>query len=843
MAKATAVTFGTAGIDERTLSDEAALKALVRSALETACTAGMEPDLAAPNPRVRRSLMTHMTDAQARYVGSLIARQRASVPLAAAVGRLVDAGMSGALVKRAAEAVTHEDDVLSQVLSALGLGKRDEQRGLYRYICDSLETSKTGIVAAQASTGIGKTTVAHAIAGEWTRGQLGAKQHSVVVVAFPSLHGVKSFASQWERARQGGVDLPPSQMLMGRREFVSRNALLELLEDPAETAPHLEQKDLDAIGAWLKEQEAAGERGQWWMDSLLDRVSALDRESLGLNALSSDDDPGVQAYRAQFVGARTASVIACSHHMLGFDILLRQRAIARIEGYREQREEIRSTFTSEAAKAARAVRRQEDGFSETVQEVIARAAIEHEAALLAEGEGLNQRRLPPYQHLVIDEAHLLEQAFAGVFSATLSLRETAQRMLRLAKLNKSKEMSQASAAVLRACAQITHAGADGETLKFEPNLGDEPTFVTALRLILWELSRLKPPKRPKESSLALMAMLDRDRALLEKALDSNAPAVRLMEFSPVRHYPQLVMGLGDVSQPMHTLWAGVQSAVMLSATLYMPRSDGWSARYVASLQHVPVHRLREIPVIESLWLTEPVLGLHVPPGLAAGEEGWPWLMPPSRRHKLTGEELQNAEGQWLDQVTEQLLTIYDTGAGGMLVPCTSHEMVAKLAQRVCGANGQREQLVVLASKDFPSLGAMRQAAVDAYQTGKRFIMLATGAAWTGFDLSGQAVGQDAAADNLLTDLVLPRLPFGMNRSITHRRRTENKRDSVNHEVLSVALLVQQALGRLVRRPGLPRNRRIYILDRRLVDGSLAAWISPVVRVAGRYKRIEMQRGG
>lgn len=841
MAKTTAITFSTAGIDQSTLSDEGALKVLVRSALETACSAGLEPDLTASNPRERRSVMTHMTDRQAKYVRNLMASQRASVPLAAAVGRLVDAGMSMALAKRAAAGSTDEGDVLSRVLQALGLGEREEQRGLYRYICDALAGSSTGIVAAQASTGIGKTTVAHAVAGEWTKGCLGAKRHSVVVVAFPSLHGVKSFTSQWERARQGGVDLPHVQMLMGRREFVSRNALLELLEGPAEVAPHLMQDDVEAIRAWLEEQDAGGAGSKWYMDSLLERVSALDRESLALNALSSDEDPGVQVYRAQFMGAWTASVIVCTHHMLGFDVMLRQRALARSEGYREEREEIRREFMSDEAKAERAARRQGGGFSETVQEVIARAAIEHEAALLAEGELLQQRRLPPYHHLVVDEAHLLEQAFAGVFSATLSLRETASRLARLAKLNRSKEMSEASAAVLKACTQLTHAGADGETLKFEPNLADEPKFVTALRLILWELSRLKPPKRPKESSLALMAALDRDRSLMEKALDPNATAVRFMEFSPVRHYPQLVMGLGDVSQPMHTLWAGVQSAVMLSATLYMPRSDGWSARYVASLQHVPGHRLREIPVVESLWLTAPVLGLHVPPALASSEEGWPWLMPPSRRHKLDGAALQEAEGQWLDQVAEQLLRIFDTGAGGMLVPCTSHDMVEKLAIRLRGAEGAREHLVVMAAKDFPSLGALRLAAVDAYQAAKRFIMLATGAAWTGFDLSAQSVGQEAAEDNLLTDLVLPRLPFGMNRSITHRRRTENKRDSVNHEVLSVALLVQQALGRLVRRPGLPRNRRIYILDRRFVDGSMAAWMSPVARVVTRYKRIEFER--
>lgn len=739
---------------------------------------------------------------------------------------------------------------LSDVLDALKLGKREEQTALFLRICESLNTAEeTGIVAAQGATGVGKTTIAQAIAVEWLRGNCRSSPSPVVVVAFPSLQGVKTFATQWEKARSAGLPVPAIEVLVGRGEFVSRGAVELLLDDPATHAPNLSAEELQGIRDWLSQQDAARPTGTWtrfgaWLiDGLLSRVASLDREALTINGLSAPTDPGVVAYEEQFSRAHRSSIIVCSHHMLAFDVLLRQQSLGRIDAFRQARSAVRDKYFSPEVRASRDEARKAGGHVEGIAEVVARVTLEHEMELLREGELLEQRRLPPYQHLVVDEAHLLEQAFSSCFSSSVSLRETARRLAALARIDGRREVRDAAAAVKGACIQISSAGKDNEVVDFVPSLATDGQAVTALRTIAWALKSFKPGRRVKQEALPLLSALERDSRVIDAALDSGGRGVRLLDFSPVRHYPHLVVGEGDVRQPLHTLWAGVRSAVLLSATLYLRRSDGWSARYIANLQSVPSHRLKEIPVVEAPWIVTPVQNLFMPDvggrSRSADPAGaLPWLMPPSRRDRLQGEALERAQDQWLVDVVDAVRWIHRTAAGSILVPSTSHEMVRGLASRLRHPSGpdRASEFEVLASTDFPSLGALRDAGIVAARDGRRFVMLATGAAWTGFDLSGKELGLDAVDDNLLTDLVVPKLPFGMNRSITHRRRAADKRDPVNHEVMSVALLVQQALGRLVRRPGLPRNRRMFLLDRRLVDPTLAGWLSPVHRVLEHYPK-------
>ena len=93
----------------------------------------------------------------------------------------------------------------------------------------------------------------------------------------------------------------------------------------------------------------------------------------------------------------------------------------------------------------------------------------------------------------------------------------------------------------------------------------------------------------------------------------------------------------------------------------------------------------------------------------------------------------------------------------------------------------------------------------------------------------------AEQDNVLTDLVIPRLPFGANQSLTHLWRVKH-RPGVPWDLLDASFRFKQALGRLVRRQGLPANQRIFVLDGRLADPLQAPRLAPFGNHLRRYSR-------
>lgn len=91
-----------------------------------------------------------------------------------------------------------------------------------------------------------------------------------------------------------------------------------------------------------------------------------------------------------------------------------------------------------------------------------------------------------------------------------------------------------------------------------------------------------------------------------------------------------------------------------------------------------------------------------------------------------------------------------------------------------------------------------------HQEGRRPVWLGLGAAWTGIDLSDESA-TDPADDTMLTDLVITRLPVGLNRTLTHERRIAIAGFSIVS--LEGVWQLRQGLGRLVRRPGV-RNKNL-----------------------------------
>lgn len=74
----------------------------------------------------------------------------------------------------------------------------------------------------------------------------------------------------------------------------------------------------------------------------------------------------------------------------------------------------------------------------------------------------------------------------------------------------------------------------------------------------------------------------------------------------------------------------------------------------------------------------------------------------------------------------------------------------------------------------------------------------------------------------------------------HRAATQNK---VPWELLDTSMRLKQGLGRLVRREGLPHNRRIFMLDGRVNDRQFDGYFSALNRIMGIYPAKRLMRSG
>ena len=139
--------------------------------------------------------------------------------------------------------------------------------------------------------------------------------------------------------------------------------------------------------------------------------------------------------------------------------------------------------------------------------------------------------------------------------------------------------------------------------------------------------------------------------------------------------------------------------------------------------------------------------------------------------------------------------------------------------------------LILQSRSLPvSSCAARFRAMGA--EGKRPIWIATDTAWSEIDLSNREIPDDRAhEDILLTDLIIPALPFGMGHGIAHRIRKQ--KTGFSAEVAETLRKTRIGIARLMTRDGV-KDRHIWLLDGRLVDPAAANYTANVRRWLVRY---------
>lgn len=697
---------------------------------------------------------------------------------------------------------------------------RHEQISFYLQNKASLNGGKIGL--SEAATGTGKTVSMLVAAAEMANAR-----NARVVIAVPTISLIHQFHHAYEHglgdapslkdAIQSRLGIAPElRRIFGRREFVSEFLLRELI-----VSGELEPQQSSVAGQWLDEAKSGPQvTDSWLVSSLEDKVGRnFPMSDVQLGELATSDDFGFLAYRAQFAHeeAHEAEIVLATHAMLGIDFRARLQAARSDDEYKEVSAALSDTITeffalSRTAKSAddEPQKAHLKALASTEKDLMRHYESEQGRALVRISEGFGV--IPPYRFLMVDECHLFESSLSRVLSNSISLKQIARELAELqasgVKVSKAA-LKQARAAIddlVRCSPSVSSESRDGDMVQINSTyaLQHFPTLLPAVSAIAQVLDGI--PKLPKDADLQsrrLYATLKRDLQVFRSIING---AYSIINFSPVRNFPTIAVGRPSLEATLRQLWAYVEGASCVSATIYLPKGNTQSGWYLKSILAIPDHREAEYAPIGAAWIYRPVKYVwqpSTPDDIAA-------LTPPASG---TDGAAQAADtDRWHSAVASVLRQqVIPTAEGGILVLCTSYLTCEMLAQQLSDMPDSIN--IVAATPKYP-LASQKAAFIASRKNNQPTLWLTTGAAWTGLDISGKEIGLPSEEDHLLTDLVIPRLPFNTNRSITHQHRKLH-RPSTSWEIFETCFAFRQALGRLIRRMGLPKNRRLWVLDGRL----------------------------
>jgi hypothetical protein len=290
--------------------------------------------------------------------------------------------------------------------------------------------------------------------------------------------------------------------------------------------------------------------------------------------------------------------------------------------------------------------------------------------------------------------------------------------------------------------------------------------------------------------------------------------------SPKLYCTSFTVGPANVSKYLAARWETTPMGMLLSGTMAHIGPNGASFTSIRNeLCIAPAREGYTAPLHPSWIYSSPTV-------YTVGVEAFHHFVPPSGQ---APEPEQMAH--WLSWCAKGISHAAQDSKGGMLVLMTGYERLELLAEILNRTQPhlsarllvqQRNQGIARYTTDF------RMKA----KSGIRPIWLATGAAWTGLDLTDRDFDEtDADQDLMLTDLVIPNLPFGLEKTNTHFSRVA--REGFLAEIVTVQRKLRQGLGRLIRRDKL-QHRRIWLLDGRLDHPAAKNYIADIHRMLGLY---------
>lgn len=465
--------------------------------------------------------------------------------------------------------------------------------------------------------------------------------------------------------------------------------------------------------------------------------------------------------------------------------------------------------------------------------------------------------LPRPLALLVDEAHNLEQAQSAACSQGLSL-QSLKQTLNDGNWPKAK-LKAASRLVISMASELTRQlqSVPGDLNNLSNIAGEQQqdawnnckVGLIALKEAATDLSKMM--EQGSDSSprgLGAQRMAIKETIwVLGKILDGRVASA--LSFSPRRRQPTLTVGPRTVDPYLAVRWETTPTAVLLSGTLLHQTEVGFNHAATVREFALPPENTVACNPIHPHWLTS------TPTVYFPARSGAQCLVPPRVKdsQRLAANNTYAADGfepeaadadceiltEWLSHVASHISYIAKTARGGTLVLLSSYERVSILGRLLSELHGSAmEERLIVQSATL----SMRQAeALFREKTAKllRPVWIATGGAGTGLDLSDKS--KPAAEDFLLTDVVIPAIPFGTNRTMSHAAKVDF---NFAVEVVSALRTFRQYLGRLVRRDGLV-GRRLWVLDGRLVQPKSERLMASFLALLQRYDktvRIEGQVG-
>lgn len=693
---------------------------------------------------------------------------------------------------------------LERYRKAVGHEERQVQSRFADNLLESLTRGEWKTSLVEGATGIGKTLAVLAVANEVVE----SSPDERVVIAVPNLQIMNQFASEYEKIKS--AKMAAIQYIVGRRQFVSVEALLEYVNSGTEIV------DSRLVREWVMAGGPPSSKfsiNQPFLVSSFEDLIGRDAveakmfpvDDIRLDSSASEADPGAQAYANQFLRDSDCRIIVCTHAMLAIDIRKRRTAAARTQEGMESSDRLWKAFSDTDIKGP------------GIKSILEKAADELTQIDVGEDPGL----LPPWTHLVVDEAHQFETNMSGVLNQSLSLSRVVSLVKTLVGLGCVKEATykrvNQCVKKLRTC-----ESPEGEYDLVE---GRESSIWRSkeLKVIFDRLIKISSEGLPAKEGM-LLRRAQRILELSHRLIEERFGRV-VLNYSFGPDFPSLLVSQKSIGKELRFLWKVARKSVCVSATLFtQTATKGDSFSYIAGVLDLPEGRsTKKFDAVRPKWLFDPVVGLWTPENRKVNDHIW--LRPPRDRDFVNPKAYEEACQTWLDQTAFVVRQVYDSRSdGGVLVLCGSYKLAMELGERFCDVEDK-----VVANPAHP-IGVQARHFVNLKERGGKPIWFATGAAWTGLDINSYGSSTHVGDKNLVTDLVIPKLPFGLNRGASHKIRTENFFDL---EVQELVIWLRQGLGRLVREEGLPKNRRIFVLDGRLNDPRIG--LDSVKRVLENYQ--------